>query len=30
MFRRGTFSSGNIHRRIDIGEGMCPGPVDIY
>lgn len=30
MFRRGTFSSGNIHYRINIDKSMCPNPVDIY
>lgn len=30
MFRRRTFSSGNIHYRIDIDKSMCPNPVDIY
>lgn len=30
MFRRRTFSSGNIHYRINIDKSMCPNPVDIY
>lgn len=30
MFRRRTFSSGDIHYRINIDKSMCPNPVDIY
>lgn len=29
MFRRRTFSSGNIHYRINIDKSMCPNSVDI-
>lgn len=29
MFRRRTFSSGNIHC-INIDKSMCPNSVDIY
>lgn len=30
MFRRRTFSSGNINYRINIDKSMCPDSVDIY